>query len=62
MENGADLIYVNMLIEEKAQRKSQLQILLQTFSDVRIKGLVPGEYNITHTDKHSWGKKGSGKY
>lgn len=62
MENGADLIYVNDLIHEKSQKRSQLQILLQTFGETTINGVIPGEYEISHTDKHSWGKNGPGEY
>ncbi len=46
MENGADLIYVNALIHEKSQKRSQLQILLQTFGETNINGVIPGEYEI----------------
>lgn len=61
MENGADIKSVNMLIQEKAQMKSQLQILLQTFGDTEFKGVKPGEYEIFNITKHSWGKNGVGE-
>lgn len=62
MENGVDIQSVNMLIQEKAQKKSQLRILLQTFGDTNMNGVIPGEYEIFHTTKHSWGKNGVGEY
>ena len=62
MENGAEIKSVNILIQEKSQKKSQLKILLQTFGDTDMNGLIPGEYEIFKTSKHSWGKNGVGEY
>ncbi|MGI6119361.1 MAG: hypothetical protein ACOYIB_02135, partial [Desulfosporosinus sp.] len=66
MENGAKLVDVNLLIQEKAQKGSQLKILLQTFGDTKgdttINGVIPGDYQICHVDQHSWGNKGLGEY
>lgn len=62
MENGADLASVNLLIQEKAYKKAPLQILLQTFGDPNINGVIPGGYETFHTDKHSWGQNGAGEY
>jgi hypothetical protein len=62
MENGADIMSVNLLIQEKVQRKSQLKILLQTFGDTNMNSIKPGEYEIFRAAKHSWGKNGVGEY
>jgi hypothetical protein len=62
MENGADIMSVNLLIQEKIQRKSQLKILLQTFGDTNMNSIIPGEYEIFRATKHSWGKNGVGEY
>jgi len=62
MENGSDIKSVNLLIQEKAQEKSQLRILLQTFGDTDMSKVMAGEYEIFHTTKHSWAKKGHGEY
>ena len=62
MENGADIKTVNLLIQEKTQKKSQLRILLQTFGDTDMNSVKPGEYEIFNITKHSWGKNGVGEY
>jgi len=62
MDNGADLLSVNTLIQEKSQKRSELQILIQTFGTANLDGLLPGQYEIYHTAKHSWGSNGTGEY
>ena len=62
MENGADLESVIKLIEEKKQKGSELQILLQTFGDTDLSLISPGGYDIFRIQKHSWAKNGPGNY